>query len=104
MANEPRPFDVWRFLKRSRMELGIFALLIGITSIVLPWQALVGLWSLLATKVITVTMGVFLAHLLRIVGFYYLDLSEMIEEHHTAGVIFLAIWYAVIVYAVAVGG
>ncbi len=93
-----------RFLKKVRLELVVFTVIIGSTSFLLPGESLIGLLSLLASKVLTLTIGVLLAHLLRIVAFYYLDLSDMIEKHHSSGVIFLAIWYAVIIYAVAVGG
>jgi hypothetical protein len=93
-----------RFLKKVRLELIVFAVIVGAISFLLPREALIGLLSLLASKVLTLTIGVLLAHLLRIVAFHYLDLSDMIEKHHSAGVVFLAIWYAVIIYAVAVGG
>lgn len=93
-----------RLIMKSRMELSVFIIIILAVSFLLPRQALAGLLSLLASKVLTLTIGVFFAHVLRIVAFSYLDLSQMIEEHHSAGVIFLAVWYAVIIYAVAVGG
>ena len=104
MDDELTKFDILRFIKKSRMELMLFALILLATSLTMPWEALVGLWSLLAGKVLTLTIGVVLAHLLRIVAFHYLDLSRMIQENAWSGVIFLAIWYAVIIYAVAVGG
>jgi len=84
--------------------LVVSAVIIGATSFLMPREALNGLLALLAAKILTLTIGVLLAHLLRIVAFHYLDLSDMIEKHHSSGVIFLAIWYAVIIYAVAVGG
>jgi len=93
-----------RLFKKTRLELGVFLVIIVIVSLLLPMQALAGLFSLLASKILTLTIGVFFAHLLRIVAFSYLDLSRMVEKHHHAGVMFLAIWYAVIIYAVAVGG
>lgn len=93
-----------RLFKKTRLELAIFLVIIAAVSLLLPKQALTGLFSLLASKVLTLTIGVFFAHLLRIVAFSYLDLSDMIEKHHHTGVIFLALWYCVIIYAVAVGG
>lgn len=105
MADNKSPsFYLWRYLKKVRIELIVFSILIGTTSLMLPPEALIGLWSLLASKVLTLTVGVMLAHLLRIVAFHYLELGKMIEDHHSAGVMFLAVWYAVIIYAVAVGG
>lgn len=105
MENNEAPSFYWlRFLKKTRIELAVFVIIIGACLFLMPREALIGLLSLLAAKVLTLTMGILLAHLLRIVAFHYLDLSDMIEKHHWAGVMFLAIWYAVIIYAVAVGG
>jgi len=104
MTKQTPEFYWMRFFKKVRIELVVFAVLIGLTSFLMPREALDGLLSLLAAKVLTLTIGVLLAHLLRIVAFYYLDLSELIKSHHWPGVIFLAVWYAVIIYAIAVGG
>lgn len=97
-------FSWVRFFKKSRAELIIFFAIIAIASLLLPKLALTGLFSLMASKILTLTIGVLLAHLLRIIAFPYLDLSQMIEENRQSGVYFLAVWYAVIIYAVAVGG
>lgn len=104
MSERIQKFDWLRFLRKTRLELIIFIIIIAATSFLLPKEALIGLFSLLASKILTLTIGVLLAHLLRIIAFDYMSLSAMIEANHSAGVIFLAIWYAVIIYAVAVGG
>jgi hypothetical protein len=49
-------------------------------------------------------VGIFFAHITRIIAFPYLDLNALIKNNQWAGVVFLAIWYGVIVYAVAMGG
>ena len=103
-TKEFRGFQWWRLLKKVRIEVIVFAIIVGSCSFLMPREALIGLSALLASKVLSLTIGVILAHLLRIVAFWYLDLSKLIEDHHWPGVIFLAIWYAVIIYAVAVGG
>lgn len=100
---EPKFF--WgKFLKKVRLEIIVFAVLIGSCWFLMPKEAMLGLLSLLAAKVLTLTLGTTMAHLLRIIAFPYLDLSRMIEEHHWGGVAFLALWYVVIIYAMAVGG
>ena len=103
-VNDPQPFDLWRFLKKVRVEVVVFAFLIGSTVFLMPREALIWLLSLLAAKLLTLTVGVVFAHLMRIFGFPYLSLADMLEEGQWSGVIFLAMWYSVIVYAVAVGG
>lgn len=101
---ENNRFSFIRLFQKTKGELFIFIIIMVGVSLMLPKAALTGLLSLLASKVLTLTLGVFLAHLLRIIAFRYLDLSQMIEDHHWAGVIFLAVWYGVVIYAVAVGG
>ena len=96
--------DIPRFIKKTRLELLIFLVIIVAVSFLMPKMALIGLLSLLAAKVLTLTIGVLLAHLLRIIAFNNLSLREMLKNDQHSGVIFLAIWYAVIIYAVAVGG
>jgi hypothetical protein len=103
-VNDPQPFDLWRFLKKTRIELVVFLFLVALSGLLMPKEALMGLSSLLAAKVLTLTVGVTLAHLMRIFGFPYLSLSEMLRDGQWSGVIFLAMWYSVIIYAVAVGG
>jgi len=103
-ANDAQPFDLWRFLKKVRVEVIVFAFLIGSTVFLMPREALIGLLSLLAAKILTLTMGVMFAHFMRIFGFPYLSLADMLTKGQWSGVIFLALWYAVIIYAVAVGG
>jgi hypothetical protein len=102
--NEHPSFYWGRFFKKVRIELIVFLAIIGVCAILLPHEALVGLTSLLASKVLALTIGVMLAHLLRIVAFSFLDLSKLIEDHHWPGVMFLAVWYFVIIYCVAMGG
>jgi hypothetical protein len=100
---EPKFF--WgKFLIKVRLEIVVFAVIIGAVSFLMPREALVGLFSLLASKVLTLTLATTLAHLLRIIAFPYLSLMTMIEEHHWGGIAFLASWYFVIIYAMAVGG
>jgi hypothetical protein len=103
-VNDPQPFDLWRFLKKVRIEVIVFALLIGSTCFLMPREALIGLLSLLAAKVLTLTVGVVFAHLMRIFGFPNLSITDMIKNGEWSGVLFLALWYFVIIYAVAVGG
>jgi len=103
-VNDPQPFDLWRFLKKTRIEVVVFALVVGAMCFLMPKEALIGLLSLLSAKVLTLTVGVVFAHLMRIFGFPYLSLAAMIESDQWSGVLFLALWYCVIIYAVAVGG
>ena len=103
-VNDPQPFNLWRFLKRIRIELIVFLLLIVLSGFLMPKEALAGLSSLLAAKVLTLTVGVTLAHLMRIFGFPYLSLEGMLRDGQWSGVFFIAMWYCVIIYAVAVGG
>lgn len=103
-SNDPQPFELWRFLKKVRVEVVVIAALLGSTCFLMPREALIGLMSLLAAKILTLTVGVIFAHLMRIFGFPYLSLADMLNGGQWSGVIFLAIWYAVIIYAVAVGG
>jgi hypothetical protein len=103
-ANDSQPFDLWRFVKKARVEIVVFAFLIGSIVFLMPREALIGLLSLLAAKLLTLTVGVTFAHLMRIFGFRYLSLGDMVTNGQWSGVMFLAIWYAVIIYAVAVGG
>jgi len=103
-VNDSQPFQLWRFLKKVRIEIFVFAFLVGASMFLMPREALMGLLSLLAAKLLTLTVGVTFAHLMRIFGFRNLSLTDMIKKGEWSGVIFLAIWYAVIVYAVAVGG
>jgi hypothetical protein len=103
--DDPNPSFYWmRFFKKVRLELVVFSVIIGSVSFLMPREALVGLFSLLAAKVLTLTLGTTLAHLLRIIAFPYLNLSQMIEDYHWSGVVFLALWYFIIIYSVAVGG
>lgn len=104
MEKNNSKFDVMRFMRKGRFELGIFVILIIATYFLLPKGALIGLYSLLASKVLAITIGVLLAHLLRIFAFPYLSLQKVIEEKNISGALFLSVWYAVIIYAVAVGG
>ena len=103
-VNDPQPFQLWRFLKKVRVEVVVFSFLIGSTAFLMPKEALIGLLSLLAAKILTLAVGVVFAHLMRIFGFPYLSLSDMLNKKQWSGVIFLALWYSVIIYAVAVGG
>jgi hypothetical protein len=102
--NEPGKFYWWKFLKKVRLEIVVFAVIIGSVSFLMPKEALSGLLSLLAAKILTLTLGTTLAHLLRIIAFPYLNLSQLIEDHHWGGVVFLAGWYVCIIYSMAVGG
>ena len=104
MANDAQPFDLWRFVKKVRIEIVVFALILGAMCFTMQKEALIGLASLLSAKLLTLTVAVIFAHLMRIYGFPYLCLSDMIEKHHWAGVIFLMGWYCTVIYAVAVGG
>jgi hypothetical protein len=70
----------------------------------MPKEALIGLVSLLSAKILTLTVGVTFAHLMRIFGFPNLSITDMIKNNEWSGVIFLAFWYSTIIYAVAVGG
>jgi hypothetical protein len=90
-------------IKRSRVEL-FFGIILICCLLFIPPEARMGLLGLFITKVMGITIGVLYAHYSRIFLFRYLDLSKMIEEHHWAGVVFTAVWYAVIIYAFAVGG
>ena len=103
-VNDPQPFQLWRFLKKVRIEVVVFAIIIGSMCFLMPREALIGLVSLLSAKILTLTVGVIFAHLMRIFGFPYLSLADMLEKEQWSGVLFLAAWYSVIVYAVAVGG
>jgi hypothetical protein len=97
--NEPKFF--WgKFLIKVRLELIVFAVIIGSVSFLMPGEALIGLFSLLAAKILTLTLATTLAHLLRIIAFPYLSLSQMIED----GIAFMACWYVCIIYSMAVGG
>jgi hypothetical protein len=101
--NEPKFF--WgKFLIKVRLELIVFAVIIGSVSFLMPGEALIGLFSLLAAKILTLTLATTLAHLLRIIAFPYLSLSQMIEDHHWGGIAFMACWYVCIIYSMAVGG
>lgn len=103
-ANDAQPFDLWRFVKKVRVEVVVFSVLIGSMCFLMPKEALIGLGSLLSAKVLTLTVGVIFAHSMRIFGFPYLSLGDMLKKDQWSGVIFLALWYSVIIYAVAVGG
>jgi len=103
-VNDPQPFQLWRFLKKVRIEVVVFALVVGAMCFLMPKEALIGLLSLLSAKVLTLTVGVVFAHLMRIFGFPYLSLADMIESGQWSGVLFLAFWYAIIIYSVAIGG
>jgi len=103
-VNDPQPFEWWRFLKKVRVEVIVFAFLLGLTCFMMPREALIGLMSLLAAKILTLTVGVTFAHLMRIFGFPNLSITDMVKNGEWSGVIFLAAWYCVIIYAVAVGG
>ena len=103
-VNDPQPFELLRFLKKVRIEVVVFALLVGATCFLMPREALIGLMSLLAVKILTLTVGVTFAHLMRIFGFPNLSITDMVKNNEWSGVIFLGMWYCVIIYAVAVGG
>lgn len=103
-VNDPQPFDLWRFIKKVRIEIVVFAVVVGAMCFLMPREALIGLGSLLSAKVLTLTVGVMFAHLMRIFGFPNLSLTDMLKKGQWSGVIFLAMWYCVIIYAVAVGG
>jgi hypothetical protein len=54
--NEPKFF--WgKFLIKVRLEIVVFAVLIGAVSFLMPKEALVGLLSLLAAKGLTLTLA-----------------------------------------------
>ena len=105
-VNDPQPFQfqLWRFIKKVRTEVVVFAFLIGSSVFLMPREALIGLFSLLAAKLLTLTVGVAFAHLMRIFGFPNLSLTDMIKKNQWSGVVFLAMWYCAIIWAVAVGG
>lgn len=95
-------------LLRIRIELILILVLIS-TSWLLPtkpeditpqW----GLLSLIITKFFGVTLGVLYAHASRKFLFDYLNLKELITEHHWGGIAFMSVWYGVIIWAFATGG
>jgi hypothetical protein len=102
--SDSQSFNLWRFLKKVRIELVVFIFLLVASTLLMPKEALIGLASLLTAKLLTLTVAVIFAHLMRIYGFQYLKFEKAVEDHHWPVVIFLTVWYAVIIYAVAVGG
>jgi hypothetical protein len=103
MSENPK-FEFVRYVKKTRIELIITVAIIIAVSLLMPKEALVGFASLIATKILTLTIGVSLAHLLRIIAFPYLSLEMMIKDKNYGGVGFVALWYGYVIYAIAVGG
>ena len=90
-------------LKRIRTELFLILLcLIGISF--LPREAKLGVLSLFITKSFFVVLGIVVAHSTRKFLLPYIDLQRAIIEGQWSVVYFVAVWYAVIIYAFAVGG
>ncbi len=90
-------------LERNRVS-GILLLMIVCCIFVIPHEARLGLLGLFTTKLMGVTLGILIAHFVRLFLFPYLELETLIREHHWPGVIFLAGWYCTIVYCFAMGG
>ena len=96
-------------LKKSRVTFVLLSLVV-ICSFILPDSVdekitpREAMMSLIMTKTVGVSLGILIAHYTRVFRFPYLDLSTLIEEHHWSGVIFLAVWYGVIIWAFSMGG
>lgn len=90
-------------LKRVATEL-LLVLVCLLLVLLLPPEAQLGIMSLFITKTAFVVIGILVAHATRKIGFPYIDLQNLLTEHHWSGVIFLAMWYSVIIWAFASGG
>lgn len=90
-------------VKRIRTELALL-LVLAIAITFIPPEARLGLLGLFITKGMFVTMGVLYAHASRKFLFPYLDMEDLIAEHHWGGVAFLTAYYGVVIWAFAVGG
>ncbi len=105
-AEVTEPWLIKNF-KRSRVSL-LLVLLVVVSAFLLPNTTEItpreALLSLITTKTIGVSMGVLIAHYSRVFRFPYMDLEELINNGHWAGVIFLAVWYGVIIWAFSMGG
>jgi MFS superfamily sulfate permease-like transporter len=99
---------MWKKIMRIRLEL-IMVIVLVVSARFLPQRAdevtaWTGLMSLMLVKSLSVTLGVLYAHGSRKFLFPYLDMKNLIMEHHWGGVTFLCVWYGVIVWAFGVGG
>jgi hypothetical protein len=90
-------------IRRIRTEI-VLILLLSIAILFIPPEAKEGLLALFITKALFVTLGVLYAHASRKFLFAYLNLRELIENHHWGGTAFITVWYGVIIYAFSVGG
>ena len=102
-ADMTRRGKFWFRLKRVITEVVLIALC-GTLVLFLPKEAQYGIVSLFITKTVFVVIGILVAHSSRKFAFPYMDLQKMLDDHHWAGVVFLAVWYFVIIWAFAVGG
>lgn len=101
--SESKPPSFWDKVKRSRVEL-ITLIVMSVCVSFLPQEARQGVFGLFITKGLFVTLGVGYAHVSRKFLFPYLDMEDLIKEHHWSGMIFLTIYYGVVIWAFSMGG
>ena len=98
---------MWK-IKRSVVEISALIFWVNL-SFFLPTQISdtspqLNLLALMISKALPVSLGILTAHVSRNFLFPYMNLEQMIKDHHWGSINFLAIWYGVIIWAFATGG
>lgn len=98
-------------LKKLSIPVGFILVCIGL-SFFLPAtkeeaensNAQMGILALAITKTIFGSCGFVFAYLVKEISFSFMSLQEMLLDHNSAGVFFLAIWYVGCIYCFSLGG